>query len=158
MMKKVVCLFLILCLLPACAFGEVLSDVLARFAVYSEMCGAPELPDTENRIDYSSYYMVEYRIADGLTTGFMESGGEITGGFAICRDTALQGDFLALCASHAFTICGATDAINAYPFILDGFLEARQGRETEDTPMGDMMFSVFPMESGIAFLYSIIKK
>lgn len=157
-MKKVVCLLLILCVLPACAFGEVLSDVLARFAVYSEMCGAPELPDGANRIDRDSFCMIEYAISDKLIAGFMERDGEISGGYVVCLDPSLQGDFLALCASHAFTVCGATGAVDAYTFILDGFLESRQGHETEETLIGNMLFAVSPMKTGLAFNYSIIKK
>ena len=156
-MKKLLCLLLVL-MLPACAFGESLSEVFDRFGVYAEMCGAPELPDGANRIDKGSFYMIEYRISDKLISGFMEKDGEISGGYAVCLDPALQGDFLALCASHAFTVCGATGAVDAYTFILDGFLESRQGHETEETLVGNMLFRVYAMKTGLAFNYSIIKK
>lgn len=157
-MKKILCLLLIMCLLPACAFGDTLADVLESFSVSSDLCGAPELPEGGNRIDKGSFVMIEYRVSDSLITGFMEKDGKISGGYAVCLDTALQGDFLALCASHAMTVCGISEGVGAYPFILDKFLDARQGRETEDSVVGDMIFSIYAMKTGLAFNYSIIGK
>lgn len=157
-MKRALCLVLLLCLLPACAFGEELAEVLARFGIYAELCGAPKLPDTGNRIDQDSYYMIEYPVSEKLISGFMEKEGQISGGFAICLDPALQGDFLALCASHALTICGVSEGLDTYTFILDSFLDARQGKEPGKTVIGNMMFYIFPMKTGLAFHYTIIGK
>ena len=155
-MKRALCLVLILCLLPACGFADGLAELLDRFAVASGVCGAPELPDESNRIDNGSYCMIEYRISDKLISGFMEKDGEISGGYAVCLDPSLQGDFLALCASHALTVCGVSEGLDAYTFILDNFLDARQGKETEETITGNMIFSIFAMKTGLAFNYSII--
>lgn len=157
-MKKIACLLLILCILPACAFGDTLAEVYDRFAMYSELCGAPELPDGANRIDKGSFYMVEYRVSDSLISGFMETGNDISGGYVICVDPASQGDFLALCVAHVYTVCGTSDALDAYTPLLDGFLEVRKGNAQEDVTVGNMIFSFFPMKSGLAFNYSIIKK
>lgn len=156
-MKRFVCSLLVLCLIPVCAFCDGLESVLANFSVAAKVCGAPELPDSFSRTEKSTFDMLEYRISDKLITGFMEKDGEISGGYVVCLDSAFQGDFLALSATHVLCMCGTSECVGAYPFLLDMFLDARQGRETTEKVVGNMMFSMFPMKTGIAFNYSLVR-
>ena len=156
-MKWFVCALLILCLVPVCAFCDDLASVLSDFSLAAKVCGAQELPETYNRIEKATFDMLEYRISDTLITGFMEKYGDISGGYAVCLDPEMQGDFLALCATHALCICGISEGVDAYPFLLDMFLDARQGRETAEKTVGNMMFDIHAMKTGLAFEYSIVR-
>lgn len=156
-MKRFVCSLLVLCLIPVCAFCDGLESVLLDFGVAAKVCGAPELPGSFSRTEKPTFDMLEYRISDKLITGFMEKNGEISGGYVVCLDPALQGDFLALSATHVLCMCGTSEGVGAYPYILDMFLDARQGRETTEKVVGNMMFSIYAMKTGIAFNYSIIR-
>lgn len=158
-MKRLLCVLLILCAIPVCVSGEKLNDILPVFNVKANICGASELTGEFNRIDKTTYYMLEYRISDVVITGFMEKlNGEIDGGYVVCLDPSKEGDFLALCAAHALTICGDYTGKEAYQSILEMFLAARQKKQTDETIAGNMLFSVYPISTGIAFNYSIIKK
>jgi hypothetical protein len=131
--------------------------VLKDFNVAAKICGAPELGSEYNRTEKSTFDMLEFVISSEIITGFMEKGGEISGGYVVCMDSAKEGEYLALCATHALTVCGSEQLQKAYANILDLFLEARQGKETTEVVVGNMMIEMFAMKTGLAFNYSIVE-
>lgn len=157
-MKRLACFILLLCLIPVYAFGETLEDILPVFNRKARTCGASQLTGEYNRIQKSTYDMLEYKISESIYTGFMEKYGDIDSGYVVCVDPSSEGDFLALCAAHVLTICGDSDGEKAYRYILEMFLAARKKKETTETTIGNIVFGLFPISTGIAFNYTIIGK
>lgn len=156
-MKRLLCVLLILFLVPACVTGETIDSVLMDFNVAAKICGAPELGSEYNRTSKATFDMLEFVVSSEIITGFTEKGGEISGGYVVCLDSAKEGEFLALCATHFLTFCGYDQMQKAYANILDMFLETRQGKETTEVVVGNMMIEMFAMKTGLAFNYSIVK-
>lgn len=150
-MKRFVCLLLCL-LLPACALADNLETTFALLKVNCAVCGAPELPETYTKSPSDSFDLVTYDLGEHTKVGLFDQNGNIVGGFAVCTDPAAQGDFIALCAAQALTFCGITEGINAYIYILDMFLDARQGKENKAVPVGGVLLQINPMQTGLNFV------
>ena len=91
--KRFVCVFLILCLLPVCAFGGTLDDSISKFNITADLFGAPELnKSTLQEVSGKKVYTYQ-----GGFVGFDDKGISISGNgetfliYAICALSVLDG-------------------------------------------------------------------
>ena len=156
-MKKVMCVLLILCIFPVCAFASDLDDVLFDFNIYAEILGAQKLEGTPDISDKGTFTMITYKISEDIYAGFYEQNGKITSGFVACYGSENEGDFLALSAAHLWHFCGVADGMDAYMLLLSDFFDARQGKETDPAPVGNVLISTGSIKNGgLSFICTMI--
>ena len=130
-MKKLLAVALVLCLLIPCAYAE-MADIdyfTFEYNINTVLTGAEKLKEGAYSIN-GVYY--EFVSGNGEITGFIvDESGRIYQGFCICNSEEKMGDYLARCATLAFTLDRIEDISNIYTVLLDQYFTIRTGQENE---------------------------
>lgn len=139
-MKRFVCVFLILCLLPVCAFAVDLDE----FNIFASVIGAPELDSAtaQNVNGYSRFIQGDCSIIfsekDGKSNIFVQGSGD---------------EFLAYCcaAIHVFDLNGNTTSNHGQLLTMYFLAHTETEHQTGQTSNGYFFF-IEPREAGYMFM------
>ena len=156
-MKRFVCLLLVLFLAPVCAFGVSDFEVTVYgHNMYSSLTGAKELEGSPSVQVDGERTIYSYDL-DGIDVGFFVEEEKVKTFY--CRSNENNvGEFISQCASALYNICGAETLSVWYPYLIDQFLNARAGIESETKPFiqGVCIFSMTYSDGIYTFLAVIL--
>ena len=130
-MKRIICVLLILCVLPVCAFSETLDMSVVLYNSMAEILGISELPkdyNTERQENGKERYTFD--ISDSLKCIFAVNNGNVEGCTVVCFYATEYVEFIAMCMSAAFAVA-PDDSLSMYPGILFQFYDVRAGKEAK---------------------------
>ena len=141
--KRFVCVFLILCLIPVCAFGSWAEDIVENFNIYAELFGALELD--ENTLQEVSGKKV-YTTKIGFV-GFDDKSISISG----------DGETFLIYAMGALSVLEKSNAnfTDNCGLVLSNYLMCRlDGKEQYAMTKGNIVFLIQTYENGFLFVAS----
>lgn len=159
-MKRILCVLLILCLLPACAFSvSNLETMVIQHNLYNLLTGAAEITGAPTKLGTTKNGIVYQYIVNGVKVGFFVDDDIVKGVY--CKATEEYcGELLSQSASILYNICGTETSSYWYPSLLNQFLIARAGTnyKTEERPYirNVCMFTMTKEDGVYTFLAAIL--
>lgn len=139
LMKKIICVILLVCIFPACAFALDLSE----FNLFAAVVGVPELTGGKTSGNYTGF------VQDDCFIYFDESGGKLSGIYIEGKGDT----FLAYCcaAIHVFDKNGKTTVNHGQLLTMYLMAHTETEHQTGQTTNG-VAFFVEPSEKGYTFM------
>lgn len=130
-MKKAAALLTAATLFVTPVFSEsLINSTIEQYNDLTVLTGASRIgsytvTDKGDTIEYT------FKLSDSLFIEMTEQENQIAFLGVICKDEAETGEFLAACANGCYLLADLAGGYYAYSEILDQFLQARSGKETE---------------------------
>ena len=156
-MRRFICIFFLFIIVPTLALGADLKTMVEGHNDYAMLTGAVELTGKPVEKEGSTSKGYIYHV-NGVDVGFIVKEGNVSSCYCIASDENI-GEFLSQAASALLNIAGIENVAYCYARLLDQYLMAKIGEESQNYPFIEnvVMFYVKKSDGKYTFLAAILK-
>ena len=155
-MKKAAVLLTAAMMMTAPAFSD--SLINSTIEMYNNHCILSGAQKLENYVVDENNGSIHYafELTDSLIIDMAETDNEIRTFAVICKDDSELGEFLASCVNGCYLLAGVTGGYYCYTEVLDQFLQARAGADTDTRklPSAGVVLNLSKQSFGYLFIVS----